>query len=175
MIILPRKNSNGLDTTSHATSHLEAGRQVEQTSSSCDSKSLKTHPGRDIRQVSTALTLMPVCHSSEASCTEATKNCSGHGQCYRKYESKEESKSDCYACKCGATQTTNQDGTVKSILWGGTACQKKDVSTPFFIIGGFSVLLVTAISFAVRMLFSIGQEELPSVLGAGVAAPRAHK
>lgn len=44
---------------------------------------------------------------------------------------------------------------------------------PFWLLAGFSVVLVAAVSWGVGLLWSIGEEELPSVIGAGVAGPRA--
>lgn len=124
----------------------------------------------------TPSTLMPVCHASNSSCVTATNNCSGHGHCYLKYASKDEAiASDCYACKCEKTVIQNPDGTVKTVQWGGAACQKKDVSTPFFLLAGITILTVAAISSGIKMLFSVGQEELPSVIGAGVGISRAQR
>ncbi|OJD21575.1 hypothetical protein ACJ73_07086 [Blastomyces percursus] len=121
-------------------------------------------------------TMMPVCYSSNETCTEATNNCSGHGSCYRKFASKEDSKGDCYACKCRRTVVrTNEDGTVKTVQWGGAACQKKDVSIPFFIIASLTILMVIAVTGGIRLLFSVGMEELPSVIGAGVTVPKPQK
>ncbi|OJD11433.1 hypothetical protein AJ78_07798 [Emergomyces pasteurianus Ep9510] len=121
-------------------------------------------------------TMMPVCYSTNETCTEATSNCSGHGSCYRKFGSKENAKGDCYACQCRRTVVrTNEDGTVKTVQWAGPACQKKDVSIPFFIIAGLTILMVIAITGAIRLLFSVGMEELPSVIGVGVAVPKQHK
>ncbi|EER40736.1 conserved hypothetical protein [Histoplasma capsulatum var. duboisii H88] len=121
-------------------------------------------------------TMMPVCYNSNKTCTEVTKQCSGHGTCYRKFVSKENSRGDCYACKCSRTVVrTNKDGTVKTIQWGGPACQKQDVSTPFFLIVSFSILLAFAVTGGIRMLFSVGMEDLPGVLGAGVAVPKSQK
>ncbi|EEQ88860.1 uncharacterized protein BDCG_03980 [Blastomyces dermatitidis ER-3] len=121
-------------------------------------------------------TMMPVCYSSNETCTEATNNCSGHGSCYRKFASKENAKGDCFACKCHRTVVrTNDDGTVKTVQWGGAACQKKDVSIPFFIIASLTILMVIAVTGGIRLLFSVGMEELPSVIGAGVAVPKPQK
>ncbi|PGH10062.1 hypothetical protein GX51_00329 [Blastomyces parvus] len=121
-------------------------------------------------------TMMPVCYSTNETCTEATNNCSGHGSCYRKFASKENAKGDCYACKCRRTVVrTNEDGTVKTVQWGGAACQKKDVSIPFFIIASLTILMVTAVTGGIRLLFSVGMEELPSVIGAGVAVTKPQK
>ena len=59
--------------------------------------------------------------------------------------------------------------------WGGPACQKKDVSTPFWLLAGITIFLVSVVSWGIGLLVSIGQEELPGVIGAGVAGPRAQK
>lgn len=67
------------------------------------------------------------------------------------------------------------DGTIKTAEWDSVASQKVDVSTSFFILAGISLLLLTVISWGITLLFGIGQEELPSVLSAGVAAHRSQK
>ena len=61
------------------------------------------------------------------------------------------------------------------MYWGGAACQKKDVSAPFFLLAGLTIALVGVVSWGIGLLMSVGQEELPSVIGAGVAGPRAQK
>jgi hypothetical protein len=57
----------------------------------------------------------------------------------------------------------------KTIYWGGAACQKKDVSGPFFLLIAVTIALVGAITWGVGLLFSVGQEDLPSVIGAGIS------
>lgn len=69
----------------------------------------------------------------------------------------------------------NPDGTVKTVQWGGATCHKEDVSTPFFLLAGITILAVVAISSGIRMLFGVGQEELPSVIGAGVGISRTQR
>lgn len=54
--------------------------------------------------------------------------------------------------------------------WTGTSCQKRDVSAQFILLAGFSILLVAVIAWSIGLLVGMGAEELPSVLGAGVAA-----
>ena len=66
----------------------------------------------------------------------------------------------------------NSDGTVKKITWGGAACEKKDISSPFFLLAGISVLITIAIGYGIGMLFNIGQEDLPSVISAGVGGSK---
>lgn len=120
-------------------------------------------------------TILPVCHSDKETCDSVTNSCAGHGKCVLKYTtgSGENLNSTCYACKCGNTTRVNPDGTVKTTFWGGPACQKKDVSSPFFLIAGFTIVLIATVAWGIGLMFSIGQEELPSVIGAGVAGPRA--
>lgn len=67
---------------------------------------------------------------------------------------------NCYACRC-------ED------KWGGPACEKKDISSPFFLIAGVSIFAIFAVGSAVGMLFTMGQQELPSVIGAGVGGSKA--
>lgn len=117
--------------------------------------------------------LAPVCHASNSSCAEATDNCSGHGYCYLKYGTGDEgSTGNCYACRCQQTVVRKDDGTIQKFQWGGPACQKKDISSPFFLIAGVSVLIIIMVSSAIGMLFSMGREELPSVIGAGVSGSK---
>ncbi|KAB8267383.1 hypothetical protein BDV30DRAFT_231664 [Aspergillus minisclerotigenes] len=118
----------------------------------------------------------PVCFTSNSSCNLATDSCSGHGFCYKKSGSaNDEAASDCYACKCKSTIVTKEDGAVQKFRWGGPACQKRDISSPFFLIAGISVLVVMAAGTAVGMLFHIGQNELPGVISAGVGPAKAQK
>ncbi|KAL5365754.1 hypothetical protein BJX96DRAFT_19145 [Aspergillus floccosus] len=120
--------------------------------------------------------IAPVCHASNSSCSEATNNCSGHGFCYKKSSAATEGgASDCYVCKCQETTITRDDGTVQKVRWGGAACQKRDISSPFFLIAGITILVVLAISSAIGMLFDVGQGELPGVISAGVGATSSQK
>ena len=128
------------------------------------------------RRTSTPSTLMlPVCYNSALSCAEATGNCSGRGYCYNKYSSRDErASSDCFACKCSET-VIKDDGSVQKVWWGGSACEKRNIATPFFQIAAITILLTGAIAAAIGLLFSLGQEKLPSVIGAGVGPMRPQK
>ncbi|KAL8936772.1 MAG: hypothetical protein Q9216_004757 [Gyalolechia sp. 2 TL-2023] len=120
--------------------------------------------------------ILPVCQSSLEKLIDATNNCSGHGLPYLKHNGTSDESSDCYACKCRKTVLNRGDGKgVKTVEWAGPACSKKDVSMPFWLLAGISIGLVSAVSWGIGLLFSIGQEELPSVIGAGVTGPRAHR
>lgn len=118
--------------------------------------------------------VLPVCQTSKEDCIRQTKNCSGRGTAYLKHSKNANMKHDCWACKCESTTHTVGEG-IKTTKWGGPACQKKDVSVPFFLLAGFTITMLMTVGWAIGLLFSIGQEDLPSVLGAGVAGPRAQK
>lgn len=115
-------------------------------------------------------TLLPACFDSNDTCIKRTNSCSNHGTCYAK-------SSTCFACRCGSTIVRQDtDGTnKKTVYWGGSACEKKDVSVPFLLFAGFGIFMSAIVVGAVGMMFSMGAEELPSVIGAGVAGPRAQK
>ncbi|KAJ0420992.1 hypothetical protein BJY00DRAFT_282809 [Aspergillus carlsbadensis] len=117
------------------------------------------------------LTLAPICYPSNSSCTESTNSCSGHGVCYKKSGS----EGDCYACRCQETLVKNEDGTELLVRWGGAACQKKDISSPFFLISGVTIAIIVIIGTAIGMIYSVGTAELPGVISAGVGAPRTQK
>lgn len=119
--------------------------------------------------------VIPVCHTSAKDCIASTNNCSGHGAPYKRFiDPTSKVARDCYACNCTTTIETNKYGK-KTTKWGGPACQKKDVSVPFWLLAGFSILLLALVSWSIGLLFSIGEEVLPSVIGAGVSGPRPQK
>ncbi|OCK73745.1 hypothetical protein K432DRAFT_430419 [Lepidopterella palustris CBS 459.81] len=122
------------------------------------------------------LGILPVCFDSISTCESTTRNCTGHGACHlaRKGEQRAGGKgkyNDCYSCACKPTVEKNGDGGIKTTNWGGPACQKKDVVIPFWLFAGSTVGLVFLISTGIGMLYSMGNEELPSVIGAGVSGP----
>lgn len=113
----------------------------------------------------------PSCFSSLESCNNGTNSCSGHGTCKASGSNK-----NCYKCKCGRTTIrTNKDGSKKTDLWAGGACQKKDISVEFVLFASFAVTMTALIFGVIGMMYSMGSQELPSVLGAGVAGPSARK
>lgn len=59
--------------------------------------------------------------------------------------------------------------------WGGNACQKKDVSAEFILFAGFGLFFTAVVVGGIGMLYSMGSQELPSVIGAGVVGPRAQR
>jgi len=146
------------------------------SSSSSFSSSSSTPPTSDSNSNSTTPpltplgTFLPACFPSNSTCTSRTNSCSGRGFCYGK-------SSRCFACRCGTTIAhRDPDGkNTKTIAWGGTACERKDVSVPFFLFAGFGVAMTAVVVGAVGMLYAMGSEELPSVIGAGVTGPRAQR
>jgi hypothetical protein len=105
-------------------------------------------------------------------CKSVTKNCTGHGTCLKVFSSGGESKVEQYSCICNPTIETNKNGEISTHYWAGYACQKIDVSTPFWLLAGTAVFLLTAVSLGLGMLYTMGNEELPSVIGAGVSGPK---
>lgn len=119
--------------------------------------------------------ILPACFSTQSACESATRNCTGHGSCSKKYHDKTAGKNggtDCYSCSCKATKSS--DGK-KTTNWGGPACQKKDVSIEFWLIVLLTVGMIFVIGFAIGTIWEMGSEELPSVIGAGVSGPTARK
>jgi hypothetical protein len=120
---------------------------------------------------------LPSRYASLVDCQRATANCTGHGHCRVVYSETGSSdrRYDFYGCVCDIPELErSKDGSVrKTTRFGGAACQKVDVSVPFWILLSTTVFLILVVYMGVGMLFYMGNEELPSVLGAGVSGPRA--
>jgi len=117
--------------------------------------------------------ILPACFKSQAACEKATQGCSNHGKCKLKYHDKTAALAvDCYSCSC--TPTKSKDGKVTT-KWGGPACQKKDISIEFWLIALFTIGLIFVIGFAIGQIAEMGNQELPSVIGAGVSGPSARR
>jgi hypothetical protein len=115
---------------------------------------------------------LPSCFSTQTACESSTRNCTGHGKCYKKFtDTSVSEKSSCWTCHCSATPSKSSEGKTITTYWGGPACQKKDISFQFWILALFSVAMVFLIGFAVGEVWGMGNEELPSVIGAGVSGP----
>lgn len=113
------------------------------------------------------------CFSSANSCAAATGNCTGHGSCVDKYavpgRDTPEGGKQCFVCSCLSTKKFPDRENSKHVHWGGAYCQKIDVSSPFWLIATTTVVLVGLVGGCITMLFSIGEEKLPGVIGAGVS------
>lgn len=110
---------------------------------------------------------LPACFKSLDSCESATKNCSGHGSCMDKWSVGEgvSGSEVCFTCYC--LSTVSKQGSLTH--WAGAACTKKDISVEFWLFAGFTLALLGILSLAIGMLFSVGEEKLPGVIGAGVS------
>lgn len=118
------------------------------------------------------------CFGSFDECMEQTGNCTGgHGKCVDKFlvggkqRRADEEEKHCFKCHCQPTVIgQGKDGQYeRTEHWGGAMCQKKDISVPFWLITGFTVTIIGAISFSIGLLFQVGEQKLPGVIGAGVS------
>ncbi|KAF1941611.1 hypothetical protein EJ02DRAFT_377347 [Clathrospora elynae] len=124
--------------------------------------------------------ILPSCFNSLNACQSRTHNCSSHGECKLLHKGRgsgsKQQSSDCYGCACSPTiQHVGEDKGMESkrkvTYWGGPACQKRDISVQFWLFVGTGVILAFLVSSGIGMLYSMGAEELPSVIGAGVSGP----
>lgn len=153
------------DSKHHAELRHRAEIPLEEAFPQLDFGTLKSNSSHNKHNTSAPLPKhVPQCFSSIDACNNGTNACSGHGKCTKKSAS-------CYKCSC--VRTTVRAG--KTILWGGNACQKKDISTEFNLFAGVGIALFTLAAAGVGVLFRMGAQELPSVIGAGVVGPRAQK
>jgi hypothetical protein len=110
---------------------------------------------------------IPACFQTLNSCITATGNCSGHGDCWDKYAKSDGSAkgNPCFHCRCKGTKSTTGGYT----HWGGPVCSKIDISVPFWLFAGFTIVIIGVLTFAIGLLFAVGEEQLPGVIGAGVS------
>ncbi|KAI0008129.1 hypothetical protein F4779DRAFT_588520 [Xylariaceae sp. FL0662B] len=112
---------------------------------------------------------VPACFASESACMNETDSCSGHGECVNKWAKNGGDNNACFACRCLSTTEEAGDGRKSLYHWGGAMCHKRDVSTPFWLFAGVTVGLASAVAFSISLLFGVGEEKLPGVIGAGVS------
>ncbi|KAG6873451.1 hypothetical protein C0995_015540 [Termitomyces sp. Mi166 len=99
------------------------------------------------------------CFTSAAACINSTDSCSGRGQCLEATKSGR----TCYVCTCGVTRS-GEGPNVKTDVWVGQSCEKKDVSGPFVLLTGTVIVLLVLVFGSVSLLSTVGNVELPSVL-----------
>ncbi|ROW11880.1 hypothetical protein VPNG_04980 [Cytospora leucostoma] len=113
------------------------------------------------------------CFTSYSSCVTATNNCTGHGKCLDKFaipgKEFQEGDRQCFTCSCLSTKKFPEQENSKHVHWGGAYCQKIDVSSPFWLIASTTVILVGLVAGSIGLLFNVGEEKLPGVIGAGVS------
>ncbi|KAL2270733.1 hypothetical protein VTJ83DRAFT_104 [Remersonia thermophila] len=128
---------------------------------------------------------IPKCFTSLNSCVNQTNSCSGHGECVDRYAVGGSGRNDsasaadagsaarCFVCQCRATRVELGDDAPtkgrRTVRWGGAMCQKEDVSVEFWLLAGFTVVMIGVVSGAISLLYSVGEEKLPGVIGAGVS------
>ena len=120
--------------------------------------------------------ILPACFIYLDLCQTTTNNCSGHGSCVKLHNgSKDLGTSDCYSCSCSPTIVDiTEEGKEKKFKvteWGGPACQKRDISVPFFLFAFSGIVLAGLVAAIIGLMYTMGNEELPSVIGAGVSGP----
>ncbi|KAF8424576.1 hypothetical protein EV426DRAFT_573799 [Tirmania nivea] len=110
---------------------------------------------------------IPATFKDKSSCEAQTNQCSSHGSCVASnFPIK-----DSWSCKCHATTTETKSGAIKT-YWAGNACQKQDISVQFHLILIFTVLMVGGTAVAIAAMMSMGAQELPGVLTAGMPAKK---
>lgn len=124
--------------------------------------------------------ILPSCFGTLAACQKRTHSCSSHGECQLLHKGRGSGSNkesvDCYGCACTPTiehidEDKGMESKRKVTYWGGPACQKKDISVQFWLFVLTGVTLAFLVSAGIGMLYTMGSEELPSVIGAGVSGP----
>ncbi|OAA62121.1 hypothetical protein ISF_05130 [Cordyceps fumosorosea ARSEF 2679] len=170
IVLLPATGDNAKPSWSDKPQELRR-RQAEQVISSNHKAALlsETRPSTTSSSLPVEKTPIPACFTSNETCIAGTNNCSGgHGSCVNKYGAVPENPKEgdvCFVCRCKSTANKNSGPT----HWGGPTCAKEDVSVPFWLFFGFTIVLVSVVWMAIGLLFSVGEEKLPGVIGAGVS------
>mmetsp|Transcript_4376 Transcript_4376/g.4815 ORF Transcript_4376/g.4815 Transcript_4376/m.4815 type:complete len:418 (+) Transcript_4376:1570-2823(+) len=102
------------------------------------------------------------CFSSEDACKVGTSSCNSHGKCTK-------IKSGCWSCACAATLDESK---TKSTNWSGYDCSKKDVSSEANLLLWTGLTLLILFIGGIKLLYSVGNESLPGVLGAATASKK---
>ncbi|KAM3428774.1 hypothetical protein MY4824_008625 [Beauveria thailandica] len=169
VVLLPETSDNAKTSWSDNPQELRR-RQAEQVISSNHKAApvSVTHPAASSPTSLLQKKVIPSCFSSNESCIASTDNCSGHGSCVNKYGAIPQNPKEgdvCFVCRCIPTHN-NKSGPTH---WGGATCAKQDVSVPFWLFFGFTIVIVGVVWMAISLLFSVGEEKLPGVIGAGVS------
>ncbi|KAJ7467130.1 hypothetical protein FB451DRAFT_1137775 [Mycena latifolia] len=107
------------------------------------------------------------CHTTLDACNNATSSCSGRGEC----SGATKSGRTCFVCSCGTTRT-GSGNQAKTETWVGESCERKDISGPFVLLAGTTIVLLLVIAGSISLLYSVGNIELPSVLMGGAVNPK---
>lgn len=170
------KRKAGATKPAHAAQHARRKEELLSAPHSSPSESSPVTSPNDVKinplATPTRIGIIAPCFSSLAACESGTYNCTGHGSCVLKHKVDD---SACYSCGCKPSVHKYEDGRILTIKWGGPACNKKDISIPFWILLGVTVFLVFLVTWGIGLIWGMGEEDLPGVIGAGVAGPRATK
>lgn len=93
-------------------------------------------------------------YASKEKCEEATDSCSGHGSCHKL-------ASGFYGCACKKSYDTDKK---KTTYYGGSACEKIDVSAETQMFLWSAIVGVFVLYASIKLLFSIGDDALPGIL-----------
>jgi len=104
------------------------------------------------------------CFLSADICVNSTNSCSGRGECLQASKAGK----TCFVCACSQTKTQNG----KTQTWVGDACERKDISGPFVLLAGSTIVLILLIGGSLSLLAGIGDEKLPSTLTGGAIGAR---
>lgn len=169
VVLLPDTSVNAKPSWSDKPQELRR-RQAEQVISSNHKAApvSVTHPAASSSTLHAQKKAVPACFNSNETCIAGTDNCSGHGTCVNKYGAVPENPKEgdvCFICLCKPTHNNNSGPT----HWGGATCGKQDVSVPFWLFFGFTIGIIAVVWMSISLLFSVGEEKLPGVIGAGVS------
>lgn len=170
VVLLPETSDNAKPSWSDKPQELRRRQAAEQIISSNHkaASASATHPAASTSTLFAPKKPVPACFNSNESCITGTGNCSGHGSCVNKYGAVPENPKEgdvCFVCRCKSTHNDNSGPT----HWGGATCAKQDVSVPFWLFFGFTIVIVGIVWMSISLLFSVGEEKLPGVIGAGVS------
>ncbi|EKM54738.1 uncharacterized protein PHACADRAFT_258774 [Phanerochaete carnosa HHB-10118-sp] len=110
---------------------------------------------------SAPISAVSTCFQTSDACANSTDSCSGHGEC----AAATKLGRTCYICACAAT--VNEKGLTEE--WAGEACERKDISGPFVLLGGTVIALILLVGGSIGLLTAVGSQELPSTLTGAVA------
>ncbi|KAK5632674.1 hypothetical protein RRF57_008388 [Xylaria bambusicola] len=166
-----RHSSSSTQTRPRATitfTAVSCNTQKETKNDGLDTSFVESTHGKTFNAFAGRPTPVPNCFTSQSACENATNSCFGHGECVNRW-GKDNTDKTCFFCHCGTTVDTDSKGKKHVYHWGGGMCQKRDISTPFWLFAGVTIALVATIAFSIGLLFSVGEEKLPGVIGAGVS------
>ncbi|KAF5325720.1 hypothetical protein D9611_000406 [Ephemerocybe angulata] len=99
------------------------------------------------------------CFTTAEACKNSTNSCSGHGNCV----AASKAGRSCFVCACGAT-TKGEGNQLQTTHWAGQSCERKDISSTFALLAGTVLVLIIVIYGSTSLLYTVGDQALPSIL-----------